>query len=116
MEDYIYKIGNFNGHMLHSCFNTEGFYDHFNSDEIELKAKGDKVIATRQAAGHKSGGKIRYEFVLCPNIGFLASPDLLMKDCELKLKFDRADAENALVAFDTITNACTGLDIEDCVQ
>ena len=112
----MYKVGNFNGHMLHTCFNTEGYYDHFNSDSTEFAtAGGTKVKHHRQYAGTKIGDKIRYEFTLCPNLGFLASPDLLMKDCELKLTFDRADVQNALIQCGAVTNECTELEIQDCV-
>ena len=116
LEDYMYKIGNFNGHMIHTCFNPEGYYDHFNSDTTELSTPGGKnVIELRQFAGHRDGTNIRYEFALCPNVGFLASPDLLMKDCELKITFDRAAVENALVQVAAPTTECKTLEIKDCV-
>ena len=112
----MYKIGNFNGHMIHTCFNPEGYYDHFNSDSTELGSPGGKnVIELRQYAGHKDGTDIRYEFALCPNVGFLASPDLLMKDCELKITFDRAAVENALIKIAEPTTVCKTLEIKDCV-
>ena len=111
----MYKIGNFNGHMIHSCFNTEGYYDHFNSDAEELGSTGSNIIRHRQFAGHASGTSIRYEFALSPNVGFLASPDLLMKDCELKLTFDRAPIENSLIKVSAPTTECTSLEIKDCV-
>ena len=44
----------------------------------------------------RSGTKRRYEFAFIPNNGFLTSPELLMKDCELKLSFDRANPKIAL--------------------
>ena len=102
--------------MIRTCFNTEGYFDHYNSDSTELAGNGaKKVIEHRQHAGYKNGTKIRYEFVLSPNVGFLASPDLLMKDCELKLTFDRAPIENAFVKFGTPTDVCETLEIKDCV-
>ena len=101
--------------MIHSCFNTEGYYDHFNSDAEELESTGSNIIRHRQFAGHTSGTSIRYEFALSPNVGFLASPDLLMKDCELKLTFDRAPVENSLIKVSAPTTECTFLEIKDCV-
>ena len=122
MSDYLYKVGNFNNQMIHSCFNIEGYFDHFNSDSIELGVAASspdsgpgKVVKHRKFASSTSGTIERHEFAICPNIGFLASSDLLMKDCELKLTFDRASVKNALIEYGTVTNACTEIEIKDCV-
>ena len=50
-----------------------------------------------------------------PNFGFLASPEPLLKDCELKISFDRSPWQTVLTEYDTITDACTGLEIKDCM-
>ena len=38
-----------------------------------------------------------------------------MKDCELKITFDRAAVENALVKIGEPTTVCKTLEIKDCV-
>ena len=101
--------------MISSVFHPEGYFDVFNSNKTELKAEtGAAIVARRKYGAHESGTTRRYEFILCPNTGFLASPDLLMKDCELKLSFDRANVANSIIEVETVTNACTQIEIKDC--
>ena len=101
--------------MLTSVLSHEGYFDSFNSDKTELSIQTNAhVVKRREFAAFESGTTRRFEFILSPNIGFLASPDLLMKDCELKLSFDRANVSNALVEYKTVTNACTQIEIKDC--
>ena len=52
-----------------------------------------------------------------PNSGFLNSNLPLLTNCELKLSFDRLNAETSLMTFDEVKNPCTGspLVIKDCV-
>ena len=38
-----------------------------------------------------------YEFIFVPNIGFLASPGVLLNNCEIKILFDRAKALNSVI-------------------
>ena len=54
----------------------------------------------RKEAAYKNGSNNVFEFVLCPNVGFLAGPEPLIKDAELKISFDRADPATALVKID----------------
>ena len=115
LADYIYKVGNFNTSMLITALSHEGYFDYFNSDKKEIsKQQSANIINRRKFGSHPSGTIRRFEFIFCPMIGFLASPDLLMKDCELKISFDRANAANAILEYDTVTNACTGIEIKDC--
>ena len=115
LTDYIYKVGNFNSSMISSAFHPEGYFDWFNSDKSELSGQGGaNTVKRRQFGVHEHGNVRRYEFIFSPNIGFLASPDLLMKDCELKLSFDRANIANALIEYATVTSECTEIEIKDC--
>ena len=101
--------------MLITALSHEGYFDYFNSDKAEISQEhSSNIINRRKFNSHLSGTTRRYEFVFCPMIGFLASPDLLMKDCELKISFDRANAANAILEYGPVTNACTGIEIKDC--
>ena len=82
--------------MIKSGFNAEGYFDNYNLDVNEFSG-AQSLISMRQSVGINQGNKRVYEFVITPNIGFLASPMPLMKDTELKLSFDRAPAKVALL-------------------
>lgn len=115
MTDYIYKYGNFSTSTIASVFNPEGYIDLYNSDKTELSFEGNaKIVKTRKFLAKADGTNEKYEFIICPNIGFLASPDLLMKDCELRLSFDRSPPSTSLVECGAVTNECAGIEIKDC--
>ena len=110
------KIGNFDFDHIHTAFQTEGyFYDPFfeDGDLIAADATSKNWVSKRVTVATKSGNKQRYEFAFVPNNGFLCSPELLMKDCELKLCFDRANPKIALTKIHN-TTAPTRIDIVDC--
>ena len=44
----------------------------------------------RRNGSSPEGDKFRYEFVLSPSNGFLQNLEPLVKDCELKLRFERS--------------------------
>lgn len=99
LAEYMSKIGNFNFQYLHHGLQTEGyFYDPFydDGDKIAADATNKQWVLKRTNVSTRSGTKRRYEFAFIPNNGFLTSPELLMKDCELKLSFDRANPKIAL--------------------
>ena len=107
--------------MLESGFNSEGYFDNYNLDSNELKQYGEEICTKRLVGKHfepyeKDGdtGTYRYEFAFIPNFGFLASPEPLLNNCQLKISFDRANWANAITEYDTITKPCTLLEIEDC--
>ena len=112
MTDYIYKIGNFSSDAIVTNYVPEGYFDQFNYSKSDMTTE---AITARRLARHKSGNTYRYEFVLMPNMGFLASPDLLVNDCELKLSFDRADPKLSLIEHGTVTSAANYIEIKDCV-
>ena len=116
LAEYMSKIGNFGVNHLHSGFQTEGyFYDtHFNDgDLIKTNSLWKNWVLKRTHCCTKSGLKNRFEFAFIPNNGFLASPELLMKDCELKLSFDRANAKVALTKINESTPP-DNIIIQDC--
>ena len=114
LGDYIYKLANFDNAMLQSGFTTEGYFDNFNMNADKLKEEIFNIKKRRKWGRHEQGQTIRYEFAFSPNAGFLASPDLLLKDTELKISFDRCPPSMALLEVDTITTECIKLEIKDC--
>ena len=114
MVDYIYKTANFDSNLLQTAYNCEGYFDQLNLNKTELASVADTVVLKRKAGCSTKSGVDRYEFVITPNFGFLASPEPLLKDAELKISFDRASWKNALVEYATVTTPCTKLEIKDC--
>ena len=92
MADYIYKLGNFNTDYITSAFVTEGYVDFINCDSDSLTGQdGEQVIVQRERTAAKRSGKAIYDFAFIPDVSFLSNADPLLKNCELKLRFDRAD-------------------------
>jgi len=90
----------------------------YNFSTVQLSTKGsESIIARRKNQGVTIGNKVIYEFVFIPNSGFLNSNLPLMTNCELKLSFDRVNADVALVEYDSVTEDQSGqpLTIKDCV-
>ena len=94
------KIGNYSLGYLESGLNTEGCYDMHNLDGSDFNSEQPSQ-ATRTFSKITINNMDQYEFIFIPNIGFLSSPDLLLKDCHLKLKFIRAKPN---IAFLNITD------------
>ena len=114
MADYIYKLGNFNTDYITSAYVTEGYVDFLNCDSENLGGNdGQIVITQRERTAHIHGGKAKYDFAFIPDVSFLANPDPLLKNCELKLRFDRADPK-VCVLKKADEGALTDISIEDC--
>ena len=113
LTDYIYKVANFDSRMVESGFIPEGYFDHFNADASELVSE-ELVIKRRNYLYHEEGTKRRYEFAFTPAMGFLASPEPLLNDTELKISFDRCRPETSLIATTSITHDCEYIEIKDC--
>ena len=115
MTDYIYKKGNFDTSMIDSVYQSEGQFDQYNLTGAELALLEDELIVNpRRRGASLNEKKWRYEFAFTPNFGFLASPEPLPNNCELKLSFARSDWKTSLIKYGTVTETCTGLKIEDC--
>ena len=113
LTDYIYKVANFDSRMVESGFIPEGYFDHYNADASELLSQ-EIVIKRRNYLYHEEGTKRRYEFAFTPAMGFLASPEPLLNDTELKISFDRCRPETSLIATTSITHECEYIEIKDC--
>lgn len=122
MREYLYKNGNFNQSYLTTVNSTEGYFDEFNVGAATLALNEDQTgtVAARRLNKPVDGGKadqtFRYEFLLIPKSGFLGSPELLVKDVELQLRFDRAAVACAVVGTKPDMSAVTlnELEIKNC--
>ena len=106
------KIGNFSVGSIATSFQPEGYHDVWNADESFI-VKNSSVKSLRHVGTTHNGSIYRYEFEFSPTNGFLASPDLLMTNCELKLSFDRASIKHSLIRMDE-TGTLTDIEIKDC--
>ena len=79
-------MGNYDGGLVNTGFIFEGYVDNYNCPSKDFSLDGGQaIIATRNYHRYSVSGKKIYEFAVIPNMGFLGSPDLLVKNCELKL-------------------------------
>ena len=119
MADYLEKIGNFNANYIESIFAIEGYHDLYNVGKVNLSnPKYSSVVTKRKGDAHVKDGKRTFEFVFIPNDGFLNSNLPLLNNCEIKLSFDRINAEvSMLEGALTVKESCVGkpLEIKDCV-
>ena len=92
MYDWLQKHGNFNQDYLETMFWCEGYFDHFNFSAV---AENDipQLVAHRRKGVSESGDKFVYEFIMLPNSGFLNNNQVLAPGCELKITFDRIEAD-----------------------
>ena len=114
MADYIYKLGNYNTDYITSAFVTEGYVDFLNCDSDNLTGEdGQQVIVQRERTASKHGGKAIYDFAFIPDISFLSNAEPLLKNCELKLRFDRADSKVCVLKKDA-EGTLGDIQISDC--
>ena len=103
LADYLYKIGNFDVDYITTAYATEGYADLWNIEAAQLfVGKGESIRNRRVEIAHHDVDNKKYLFDFCviPNTGFLANSDLLMKDVELKLSFDRSNPKQFLMCPD----------------
>ena len=100
--DYITKIGNFNESYIQTGLFSAGNFDMWNigtSDIVastEIKALVEQKRSTLSDYSEEDT-TIPFEFLLNPCSGILNCPTPLAPGLELKLSFDRAKAEHALI-------------------
>ena len=73
---------------------------------------GQPYVVARCRTQVKDSGKSRYDFAFIPDMAFLANADPLIKNCELKLRFDRADKAVSVLKINDGT--LDDIIIEDC--
>ena len=76
-------------------------------------AANDKIIKHRRRAATLDGNVYRYEFIFTPCNGFLQSSEPLMKDCELKIRFERAPWNVAIQAISDNPEPITEIELKD---
>ena len=112
LADYIYKLGNYNTDYATTALSTEGYTDWHMADAATV-AGSTNMQNIRKRAFEVDGDVTRIDFTLIPNVGFLTNPDPLMKNCELKLSFDRADPKCAMIELESGT-ALGNIEISNC--
>ena len=101
--DYITTLGNFDAPYIRSGLYANGYFDLFNvgSDALTNEQSKKLVRDSRISLVDSSlTGGTTYECAYSPGIGFLNSSKPLLPGCEIKLSFDRAKAELALIKID----------------
>ena len=93
---------------------TEGYFDLYNFTSQKLNQNNSYKI-NRLDGAVKVGDKYRWEFAFSPNVGFLGNPEPLIKDCELKLSFDRAPAYNSVLRIEGETKLDKPFELKDVV-
>ena len=101
---------------MDTVFGIEGYHDLYNFSAAELKTQTG-TVAKRKYQGKLDGHTRTYEFIFIPNSGFLNSNLPLMTNTELKLSFDRVNAEVSMLEVGDVTDSCAGspFEIKDCV-
>ena len=108
------KLGNYNTDYITSAYVTEGYSDFTNCNAANLVGEeGQKVVQVRKRTAIEANGKCRYDFAFIPDVAFLANPDPLIENCELKLRFDRADPAVAVLKLSD-GGSCDEIKIKDC--
>ena len=114
LADYMLKLGNYNADYITSAYVTEGYSDFTNCNAGLLQTdEGKNIVTVRERTGIKANGKARYDFAFIPDAGFLGNADPLFENCELKLRFDRADPMVALLK-KAEGGSCSEIQIQDC--
>ena len=118
LTDYLYKYGNFDASAVKTTYVIEGYFDNMNFTAKNLDASTSMKNTRTETSYHDLSKKTRtWEFIICPTFGFLGSPEPLMKDCELKLSFDRSHPYTSVIASTKVDPKAlsTPIVINDCV-
>ena len=95
-------MGNFSCGYIKTGLYSGGYYDMFNIGTSEITASADikklVVDGRRSVVDNKTDAEfVLYECMLSPSLGLLNCPIPLVPGCELKLSFDRAKSELAMI-------------------
>ena len=106
------KIGNFGANHVKTIYSDSGIRDLWNTDKTQLNGNAT-IITNRETLGTTDGDDITYDFIFVPCHGFLASPDLLINNCELRINFDRADQKISTIRLSG-SDETPKITIKDC--
>ena len=115
MYDWLQKFGNFNPEYIATAFQPEGYFDVHNFNNLSDDDK-TKLVILRRESSTLDDDKYTYEFIFIPNAGFLNENKPLAPGCELKLTFDRLEADSSLIKVgndDPLTNKVIQLKNEE---
>lgn len=100
---------------IKTSYAVEGYFDNLNFSSTNMKGNASYKKTRTDISHHDTSAKTRtWTFVICPNFGFLGSPEPLMKNCELKLSFDRSDPYTCVLDVGSATPALDKIEIKDC--
>ena len=95
-------MGNFNAAYIPTGLYASGYFDNWNVGLAEISASAEvkNLITTNRTSlvDSQSGDEVVYECIFRPNTGIINSKLPLIPGCELKLSFDRAKSEFALIS------------------
>ena len=112
----MYKYGNFDADAVKTSYTMEGYFDNLNMSSKTIEGNASYKSTRNETCYHNTTAKTRsWEFIICPNFGFLGSPEPLMKDCELKLSFDRSNAYTSLLGGTAAKAMTAPIKIHDAV-
>ena len=109
--DYITTLGNFDAPYITSGLYANGYFDLYNVGTAEISNQESRSLLDDSRVSlvdsAVDGSKI-YECIYAPGLGLLNSNTPLLPGCEIKLSFDRAKAELALIQIDKNTEVNLG--------
>ena len=109
--DYITTLGNFDAPYIRSGLYSNGYFDLYNVGSAEISNQASLALLRESRISlvdnDQGQGKI-YDCIYAPGLGLLNSKKPLLPGCEIKLSFDRAKAELALIQIDKNTEVDLG--------
>ena len=112
LNDWMLKYGNLNPDYITSVYEIEGYYDKYVYDELEDDQKA-QVLAHRRMGIPSKGGKFLYEFIMTPNESFLNENHTLPPGIEMKLTFDRLQAQFSCISESDVSLKGKTLELKD---
>ena len=109
--DYITTMGNFDAPYIRSGLYANGYFDLFNVGSAEISNQNSLQLLKDSRVSlvdSTDDGNYIYDCVYAPGLGILNSKKPLLPGCEIKLSFDRAKAELALIKIDKNTDVDLG--------
>ena len=97
--DYLTILGNFDTNYMESGLYSNGYFDLYNIDTKDIVADSNGTIGRSRVSvvdNRKDDDQI-FELQYAPGVGLLNSAVPLLPGCEVKLSFDRATVQLALV-------------------
>ena len=97
--DYLTTIGNFDTSFIESGLYSNGYFDLWNVGTAEYVADQDKLVKKNRVSvvDNREDSDQIFEFQYSPGVGILNHATPLVPGCELKLSFDRANVQLALI-------------------